>query len=74
MPKRIPVDDQPHDTLPRPTVLGCAFFGIYLVGLTLWTPLFTLWPRRYPGLTWPQSVAVRWCLVRKIWSMVTGRR
>jgi hypothetical protein len=72
--KRRYIDDQLESAPPRASALGCAFFAAYLAGLALWTPLFTLWPRRYPGLTWPQSVAVRWSLVRKIWSMVTGRR
>ena len=57
-----------------PTAVGCLLFLAYLVGLTIWTPFYIVWPRRYPGLTYFQSVAVRFTLVRHIWGLVTGRR
>ena len=59
---------------PGPTAVGCLFFLVYLIGLTIWTPFYIVWPRRYPGLTYFQSVAVRFTLVRHIWGLVTGRR
>lgn len=58
----------------RPTVVGCLFFLVYLLGLTVWTPFYIVWPRRYPGLTYLQSVSVRSALVRHIWALVLGRR
>ena len=54
--------------------VGCLFLLVYLIGLTMWTPFYIVWPRRYPGLTYFQSVAVRFTLVRHIWGLVTGRR
>jgi hypothetical protein len=49
-------------------VLLFAFVALYLLGLAIWTPLFLFWPRRYPGLTYFQTVATRRVLVKHIWS------
>ena len=72
-PKNAPGDER-GERPPSVPVLGCLFLGVYFVGLTIWTPFYIVWPRRYPGLTWFQSVAVRFTLVRHIWGLVTGRR
>ena len=72
-----PNDDGEDPGGERPAsvpVVGCFFFAVYLIGLTIWTPFYIVWPRRYPGLTYFQSVAVRFTLVRHIWGLVTGRR
>ena len=50
-----------------------AFVALYLFGLAIWTPLFLVWPRRYPDLTYSETVAVRWVLVRHIWSNLVRR-
>jgi hypothetical protein len=46
-------------------------FAAYILGLTLWSPLFLFWPRRYEGMSYLETVATRWVLVRHIWTMVT---
>ena len=45
---------------------------LYVIGLAIWSPLFLVWPRRYAGLTFPQTVAVRFLLVRHIWTTLLG--
>jgi hypothetical protein len=42
--------------------------GVYLLGLAIWTPLFLIWPRRYAGMTFRETVATRWVLVRHVWT------
>ena len=42
--------------------------AIYVLGLVVWTPLFLIWPRRYAGLTYLQTVWTYWVLVRHIWT------
>lgn len=46
--------------------------AIYLCGVAVWSPLFLIWPQRIPGLTFPQTVMVRWDLVRMVWRSVLG--
>ncbi len=41
---------------------------LYVIGLAIWSPLFLVWPRRYAGLTFRQTVATRFMLVRLIWT------
>jgi len=50
------------------------FVGMYMAGLTVWTPLYLVWPRCYPGTNWLQSVAIRWQLVRFIWGKYVFRQ
>ena len=45
----------------------------YAFGLAVWTPLFLSWPRRYPDLTYAETVSVRWVLVRHIWTKLVRR-
>ena len=42
--------------------------ALYIVGLAIWSPLFLVWPRRYPSMTFGDTVVVRWVLVRHIWT------
>jgi hypothetical protein len=57
---------------------GTAFLLVlivfYLVGLTIWSPFYVIWPRRYPDTTWPQSVVIRGSLVWHLWSRYVFRR
>ncbi len=46
--------------------------ALYAIGLAIWSPLFLVWPRCYDGLTFPQTVAVRFLLVRHIWTTLLG--
>jgi hypothetical protein len=48
--------------------LFLAFIAVCLLGLTIGGPFYIVWPRRYPGMTWLQSVAVRAGLVWLLWS------
>ena len=41
---------------------------LYVVGLAIWTPLFLVWPRRYADMSFGETVATRWVLVRHIWT------
>ena len=41
---------------------------LYLIGLAIWTPLFLLWPQRYASMTFSETLATRWVLVRHIWA------
>ena len=47
--------------------------GVYLFGLAIWTPFFLLWPCRYPEMTFRETVATRWELVRHIWANVVRK-
>jgi hypothetical protein len=46
---------------------------MYVFGLAVWTPLFLVWPRRYPEMTYAESVSTRWVLVRHIWTKLVRR-
>ncbi len=52
----------------RPVAFFFALIAFYLLGLTIWSPFYILWPRRYPGTNWFQSVAIRGSLVWQLWS------
>ena len=52
-------------------VLLFVFLGVYFVGLIVWSPLFLLWPSRYEGMSYGETVATRWVLVRHIWAIAT---
>ena len=49
-------------------VLLLAIVALYVLGLAIWTPVFLVWPRRYPEMTYPDTVATRWVLIRHIWT------
>ncbi len=52
-------------------ILAIVFLGVYFVGLVIWSPLFLFWPRRYEDMSYCETVATRWVLVRYIWKTVT---
>lgn len=41
---------------------------LYVVGLVIWTPIFLVWPRCYADMSFGETVATRWVLVRHIWT------
>ena len=49
------------------------FLALYVLGLAVWSPLFLTWPRRYPSMTFGETVAARWVLVRHIWTHLVAR-
>ena len=46
--------------------------ALYILALVVVSPFFLLWPSRYPDLTYIETVATRWKLVRHILRRVTG--
>jgi hypothetical protein len=54
-------------------VLLLLVLATYVFGLAIWTPLFLVWPRRYPEMTYAETVLTRWGLVRHIWTGLVRR-